>query len=873
MAAPIARPRQNPASRHRSRESTDALRASVLDAALQLGLTANPRVANWLFNDPVEEEDEEEEREWEHPISPSLTSASTDESSASPYTPPSAPHPLYWDAFGPAAKADTRNLNLTERFDAGVPPLIKHRVNTDREAASPFPFLSQPPEQQEPAKASAKGKLRKKHGPSKDSGYASEKEGYVSEGVGYDTDASGYMSSSGKKKKKGRRFFGLGGSKKGETDVEDEEGEVQSKSTPKKEKKDKDKKDKKSKKPKAKPEETRPSYETPLQLPVHVVDNEPLMALPPIAERFATTLPGVSREGSRNVTPTLPPLSTPTQARPPLDHELPSTKPVAHFPPFLARSITPPSHPPSPAPLVPAADLDPPASSAPALAPPPPPLTINKKPSRSAFRFGASNDAANMTLEPERKMAISYPLTRDDTPLSPPSGPLPPPPSSFQHPRFASPQPREASLDETPHSDNDGPPTPSKLRPTLAPIITSGSGNVTPAGPSPIPSSAFLVPSPGFPPSNQLVAPSTPSATPPTDIAESPARRSPSSYLPSSTRTGRVPPPLSPASFHAHRLPFAMAPPPSPPPTGPLPPPPMQSDIDPGSMMLSASAPGSRAGSRAPSPSPLSRGLSQSGQRGREAPFPARPVNPGLAARRPSTSIKAQRRAGVFRVPVRAQTVDDSHAEGTRRRKQVAFEVRVEEPSGSEDEMGTDEMGTDEGAQVLSYRLAYDEPEARRTPYSPHIRWATRGDVPKSPSLVELDDERIGIRTPSPQQPTLRHTASQPNLSSQNGYNRASGSTLQGSADEKYIEDDDASMYPDEDRTAGRSTMYFIDDDDDIDSPILDGAQSGAVRERFVRQVMRWQDTANTADAPTMPLPAIPTGVGRGAGRVVGPRF
>lgn len=42
-----------------NRES-NALRASVLDVALQLGIGENgSTVANWMFNDPIGEEDEE----------------------------------------------------------------------------------------------------------------------------------------------------------------------------------------------------------------------------------------------------------------------------------------------------------------------------------------------------------------------------------------------------------------------------------------------------------------------------------------------------------------------------------------------------------------------------------------------------------------------------------------------------------------------------------------------------------------------------------------------------------------------------------------------------------------------------------------------
>lgn len=59
-SVPIARP---PAARKQeenaSRDSS-ALRASVLDAALELGIGSSSLVADWMFNNVVDEEDENE---------------------------------------------------------------------------------------------------------------------------------------------------------------------------------------------------------------------------------------------------------------------------------------------------------------------------------------------------------------------------------------------------------------------------------------------------------------------------------------------------------------------------------------------------------------------------------------------------------------------------------------------------------------------------------------------------------------------------------------------------------------------------------------------------------------------------------------------
>jgi hypothetical protein len=38
---------------------SNALRASVLDTALQLGVGSNSTIANWMFNNVLEEEEEE----------------------------------------------------------------------------------------------------------------------------------------------------------------------------------------------------------------------------------------------------------------------------------------------------------------------------------------------------------------------------------------------------------------------------------------------------------------------------------------------------------------------------------------------------------------------------------------------------------------------------------------------------------------------------------------------------------------------------------------------------------------------------------------------------------------------------------------------
>jgi hypothetical protein len=49
----------------KTRRDSDGLRASVLDAALLLGIGTSQEVRDWIFNNPIEEEKEEEEEEEE----------------------------------------------------------------------------------------------------------------------------------------------------------------------------------------------------------------------------------------------------------------------------------------------------------------------------------------------------------------------------------------------------------------------------------------------------------------------------------------------------------------------------------------------------------------------------------------------------------------------------------------------------------------------------------------------------------------------------------------------------------------------------------------------------------------------------------------
>ncbi|KAG6807508.1 hypothetical protein H0H92_007239, partial [Tricholoma furcatifolium] len=161
----------SPSSPTNPRES-NALRASVLDAALQLGIGNNSTVTNWMFSNSLAEEDEEPLR------SPSLTHESTATSEESspghfPWTPPAQHHVQPTFPLIPpnpfAASASEAHIHFDK--DVGERP-----ARPAMGAGIPFP---EPPRPTTPSR----GKLRKKRA-----------DGYESDG--------GYISDAGKKKGK-----------------------------------------------------------------------------------------------------------------------------------------------------------------------------------------------------------------------------------------------------------------------------------------------------------------------------------------------------------------------------------------------------------------------------------------------------------------------------------------------------------------------------------------------------------------------------------------------------------------------------------------------------------------------------------------------
>jgi len=58
MEIPAARPRPRPQNPSISGAESEALRTSVWETVLQLGIGVNPTVANWMFDNKLAEEDE-----------------------------------------------------------------------------------------------------------------------------------------------------------------------------------------------------------------------------------------------------------------------------------------------------------------------------------------------------------------------------------------------------------------------------------------------------------------------------------------------------------------------------------------------------------------------------------------------------------------------------------------------------------------------------------------------------------------------------------------------------------------------------------------------------------------------------------------------
>ncbi|GLB42814.1 hypothetical protein LshimejAT787_1202630 [Lyophyllum shimeji] len=678
-----------------SNRDSNALRASVLDAALQLGIGTNSTVANWMFNNALPEEAEENQS------SPALTygsSATSEESSFSArFASPSSSHT-------PSNPKSAHNLAPVPEghihFDPSIDIPVRPPTRTGTGEPQGFPDIPEIPVPPPRPVTPVRGKLRKKRG-----------DGYESDG--------GYMSDVGKKKKdKDKKKSG--GVKDG-TETVHAETEKEAKKRAKEEKlqekreKEEERKRKKSMSKAAKKGQVedkdgyttgyetdgtpakgiksskKPSkskavgdagYETDSgylsststkskksrffrlgskqskqdqeevpAMPTAVIPMEPVPL--PIALKFATTLgppPASATASSNNISPT----ST--------DPELQNL------------SMTSPAVTASSAPTPTAADS--PTS--------PTAVTSNTRESFGSVESGASASASSSASHKRRGIQFfaqdsahgqgsgSYSTINSASrvPLPPSAATSPTSPSSKTRPPISLPLTHTTSLSPslgaypsttiTPTGSSSKPPSPSST--VISPSTLSSPTVPTSRNPSPVPRTQFLQattpspspnpsgtsspqprPRPRFPPTDGFSPRLTPKPSP------SPSVRSPSPFLRSPSRQGQregrpdltiipstsfiVPSPRAspgPGLPSPNKNVFAYydIPPPSPPPAGPLPSVP-HARQDHGSSSI--------ARSRTPEQDLFAQPI-PSIQRGREPPFPARPVLPSGAAPGSSSS-------------------------------------------------------------------------------------------------------------------------------------------------------------------------------------------------------------------------------------------
>ncbi|KAJ7106497.1 hypothetical protein C8R43DRAFT_209855 [Mycena crocata] len=812
-ARPQAVPRPAPAQPQAEpvQRESNALRASVLDAALQLGLGANGTVANWMFNNTLEEEEEEvdEDAVGRGPLSAtsdefaSYSTPPTSTSSHSETFHPNVASPLYSPAadapaslqvhFPPMATivstpapSSSNKLRKQRRdggyesdgyvSDGGKKARTRTKSKTTKEATTNPVFPISEPMELIPLTKEERKRKKKATKASKDHDAPAEtdvedvkptksksppkpkktKKPSHDGAAGYETD-DGYVSSSGKPKKGRSRFFSL----RKKSDSTSEPAVVE---------------------------------------PVPPMPEREVFSLP-IASRFATTL------GGDNAAPSMAPNRSATPLLPP-SRPFVSTSASGSSSASLSSSSNS---------LLTPGDQESFGSGS---------LSIRTEPRRFAdedsLRSGHTPDNSynsTLTVTPSQeqessrsfspqppntksKFLISYPLTRTPSPGSP----HPPPPQNSRpkpvpSPISLSPYPQNAS------SSNSRAPSPSPSGLPGSPYVLLTPLNKTPSrAASPAPSSIVI-------PSTDYIVPS---------------------------RSGSPLPP-SPnvlAYYNNYDVP------PSPPPNAPLPrvprpPPSANRDPTPGVARLrslSQDRTGRHLDANSPlsgrvSPSPISPSgamspLSAGGERGRAAPFPARPVlagraatgngmGPGLAAR-----AKVQRYRDLYAIQIpatpvgaRAPPSDDE------------MDIRVEDwaSDGEEDPEMLGVLGRFQDTREQHKRVG----SALERNNSGALRPGITGRLSPAPS-------------PSP--------------------------TAEEYSD---VDDDDVSKYPDDDKTAGRSTMYKFDNGSgtretmrwseySTRASLLDIEKSEQARGQLVERVGVMFDLSGRERSRVPPVPKLP---------------
>ncbi|EPQ53110.1 hypothetical protein GLOTRDRAFT_122393 [Gloeophyllum trabeum ATCC 11539] len=165
---------------------SNMVRASILNTALELGVGRNKTVTNWMFNG-IDEEDEEEEST----MSPALTSASTATSDEGVFTPQNGRGGFVYprlDAYKPDAPSTIKPPGRTIAFDLTRPPPTPDNPSS-AQALPPVP-------------QSNSGFLRYRLGKSK----SKREDGYETDGAATDSGSKGKI-----KKKKSKKEVKGGG--------------------------------------------------------------------------------------------------------------------------------------------------------------------------------------------------------------------------------------------------------------------------------------------------------------------------------------------------------------------------------------------------------------------------------------------------------------------------------------------------------------------------------------------------------------------------------------------------------------------------------------------------------------------------------------
>ncbi|KAJ7914938.1 hypothetical protein B0H13DRAFT_2001733 [Mycena leptocephala] len=756
--SPIPRPSAVQSPTEPVHRESRAIRASVLDVALELGLGANGTVANWMLNNSLEEEEEEEDTVGKGPP----LSATSDEYGT--YSTPPTSVSSHSETFYPnTASPDPSTATPQVHFPAMPAPKARARTKSKTAKDAPPALPISEPMELIPLSKEERKKKKKTTKSSKDHGAETDTEDQkpsTEGGAGYETD-DGYVSSSGKPKPKGRsRFFSL-----------------RKKSDPM-------------------PEPT-------VVEPVPPMPEREVFDLP-IASRFATTLGANSAAPSRAATPLLPPSR-----------------------PFASTSSSPSS------------------SSANSL------LTPGDQ---DSFGTGSLNvdvsrpfgDDTSDKINPNSTLSPMSASSQDQLSSRSPQRKFEPKSRILAGQTETRPRPHIYPLPQTYGQSssalNSRAPSPSPIGSPfvlLTPINTMN-GRAS----SPTPSTADIIPSADF------IVPSR-SASP-----------------------GALPPSPNVLSYYD-------VPPPSPPPNGPLPRapygrgPPPSATREPtiGLARLRSlsqdraggGSGGGRAGDKSwgisPMMSPMTPSSAGGVQRGRAAPFPTQPVSqargtttvsaglgPGLAAR-----AKVHRYRDLYAIQIPPTPDAD---EPVRRPRVTRFADEEEDVEDGEVDIRVEEWDDGDG---------YGDGEEEILGVLGRFRDTTTQNRRMGIGIA-LERNNSGVLRPGAGGNFRR--APSPNGGSPTAAEYAAAADLGMGA---YSDDDEASRYPDEDKTAGRSTMYRVEGgaretmrwseysrNTDTRASFMDLEKSEQARGQLVERVGAMFDLSGRERSAIPPVPKLP---------------